>query len=390
MNVPLLDLQAQYKTIKDRVRPLIDEIFETQRFVLGAHGAALEEEIARYCGVPYATGVASGTDALLLSMKALGIGQGDAVITTPFTFFATAGAIVNLGARPIFVDIEAAGFEMDPDALSSFLIKECEYKPTAHATIHRASNLAIKAVLPVHLYGQCAAMDEILEIAGRFNLPVVEDACQAIGASYKGKKAGALGTLGCFSFFPSKNLGGSGDGGMVVTADGNLADRVRLLRGHGARNRYYHDIVGFNSRLDELQAAVLRVKLPYLDGWAKMRREHAVKYAEAFRSVGLLDNVTPPEILPGCSHIFHQYVIRAKQRDALQAFLKEAGIGCEVYYPVSLHEQTCFRDLGYAPEDLPRSGAAAREVLALPIYPELTDEHRDRVVDRIAAFYQKK
>jgi len=387
MNVPLLDLRAQYETIKDRVKPVIDEILETQRFVLGAHGAALEEEIARYCGVPYAIGVASGTDALLLAMKALGVGQGDAVITTPFTFFATAGAIVNLGARPVFVDIEAEGFEIDPEELSSFLARECKYQPAARETIHKASNLTIKAILPVHLYGQCADMDEISAIAGRFNLPVVEDACQAIGASYKGKKAGALGTLGCFSFFPSKNLGGAGDGGMVITADKTHADRVRLLRGHGAHNRYYHDIVGFNSRLDELQAALLRIKLPHLDGWSKTRMEHAEKYAEAFHAAGLLDNVTPPAILPGCSHIFHQYVIRAKQRDKLQAFLKEAGVGCEVYYPVPLHEQACFRNLGYDPEDLPRSCAAAREVLALPVYPELTDEQRGYVVERIAAFY---
>jgi len=387
MNVPLLDLRAQYETIKDRVKPVIDEIFETQRFVLGAHGAALEEEIARYCGVPYAIGVASGTDALLLSLKALGIGQGDAVITTPFTFFATAGAIVNLGARPIFVDIEATGFQIDPEALSSFLETECNYNTAVRATVHKVSNLTIRAVLPVHLYGQCANMDEILAIAGRFNLPVVEDACQAIGADYNGKKAGALGAMGCFSFFPSKNLGGAGDGGMVTTADKDLADRVRLLRGHGAHHRYYHDIVGFNSRLDEVQAAMLRIKLPHLDGWSEARRKHAGKYAEAFRSAGLLDSVTPPVTMPGCSHIFHQYVIRAKQRDELQAFLKEAGVGCEVYYPVSLHEQVCFRNLGYTPEDLPRSSAAAREVLALPVYPELTDEQRGYVVDRIAAFY---
>jgi dTDP-4-amino-4,6-dideoxygalactose transaminase len=367
MNVPLLDLRAQYETIKDKVKPAIDEIFETQRFVLGAHGAALEEEIARYCGVPYAIGVASGTDALLLAMKALGVGRGDAVITTPFTFFATAGAIVNLGARPFFTDIEPAGFEMDPEALLSFLTEECDYNLAARATVHKASNLTIKAILPVHLYGQCVDMDEILAIAGRFNLPVVEDACQAVGADYKGKKTGALGTLGCFSFFPSKNLGGAGDGGMVTTADKDLADRVRLLRGHGAYNRYYHDIVGFNSRLDELQAAALRIKLPHLDDWSEKRMEHAVKYAEAFEAAGLSDNVTPPVILPGRSHIFHQYVVRAKQRDELQAFLKEAGVGCEVYYPVSLHEQACFRDLGYAPEDLPHSSAAA--TTWRPIYP---------------------
>jgi len=387
MNVPMLNLRCQYETIKYKIKPVIDEIFEAQQFVLGAHGAALEEEIARYCDVPYAIGVASGTDSLLLAMKALGVGQGDAVITTPFTFFATAGAIVNLGAHPIFVDIETEGFEIDSEALSSFLTKECTYKTSERAPTHKASNLTIKVILPVHLYGQCADMDKILEIADRFNLPVLEDACQAIGASYKGKKAGTLGTLGCFSFFPSKNLGGAGDGGMVITADKDLAYRVRLLRGHGAHHRYYHDIVGFNSRLDELQAAVLRIKLPYLDDWSKSRCEHARKYTEAFRSAGLLDNVTPPVILPERAHIFHQYVIRAKRRDELQAFLKEAGVGCEVYYPVSLHEQACFKNLGYSPEDLPRSSVASREVLALPVYPELTDEQRSYVVDRIATFY---
>lgn len=390
MNVPLLDLQAQYVTIKDKLRPVIDEIFETQRFVLGAHGAALEEEIARYCGVPYAIGVASGTDALLLSLKALGVGAGDAVITTPFTFFATAGAVVNLGAQPIFVDIEETGFEMNPEALGKFLTEKCSCNQADHKTVHISSGLTIKAILPVHLYGQCADMDEILAIARCYDLPVVEDGCQAIGAVYKDKRAGALGTLGCFSFFPSKNLGGAGDGGMVVTSDKALADRVRLLRGHGAHHRYYHDIVGFNSRLDEIQAAVLRVKLPYLEGWSAARREHAKKYEEAFRAAGLFDMITPPAILPGRSHIFHQYVIRCRQRDALQAFLKESGIGCEIYYPVSLHEQACFRHLGYAPEDMPRSHAATKDVLALPIYPELSDAQRQYVVERISAFYSER
>ena len=390
MDVPLLDLRAQYETIKDEVKSVIDEIFETQRFVLGAHGAALEEEIASCCGVPYAIGVASGTDSLLLAMKALDVGPGDAVITTPFTFFATAGAIVNLGARPIFTDIEAAGFEMDPRALASFLDRECDYDPETGKTIHKASLLVIKAILPVHLYGQCADMDEINAVANARHLPVVEDACQAIGADYRGKKAGALGTLGCFSFFPSKNLGGSGDGGMVITADKTLADRVRLLRGHGAHHRYYHDIVGFNSRLDEIQAAVLRVKLPRLESWSRKRAEHAEKYEKAFAAAGLLDRVTLPAVLPGRTHIFHQYVIRCRERDELQDFLKKSGVGCEVYYPVSLHEQACFQHLGYASEDLPRAHAATREVLALPVYPELADEQRDYVVERIQAFYSSR
>lgn len=390
MNVPLLDLQAQYATIKDKVRAAVDEIFESQRFVLGAQGAALEEEIAKYCGVPYAIGVASGTDALLLSLKALGVGPGDAVITVPFTFFATAGVIVNLGARPIFVDIEKAGFEMDPEQLSTFLTRECAFSSITNKTVHNASQTTIKAILPVHLYGQCADMDEILAIAERYNLPVVEDACQAIGASYKNKKAGAIGTLGCFSFFPSKNLGGAGDGGMVVTSDQKLADRIRLLRLHGMNPKYYHSIVGFNSRLDELQAAILRVKLPYLDSWSAGRNENAKKYEQEFKAAGLLSEITPPAILPQRAHIFHQYVIRCKQRDELQAHLRGAGIGTDVYYPVSLHEQECFRSLEYAPSDMPQSYAASKDVLALPIYPELSDAQRRYVVDSISAFYRGK
>jgi dTDP-4-amino-4,6-dideoxygalactose transaminase len=390
MNVPLLDLQAQYATIKDQVRAAVDEIFESQRFVLGAQGVALEEEIAEYCGVPYAIGVASGTDALLLSLKALGVGPGDAVITVPFTFFATAGVVVNLGARPFFVDIEETGFEMDPEQLAAFLMNECAYNPATRTTVHKTSKSIIKAILPVHLYGQCADMDTILAIAARYDLPVVEDACQAIGATCQNKKAGTMGTLGCFSFFPSKNLGAAGDGGMVITSDKDLADRVRLLRLHGMNPKYYHSIVGFNSRLDELQAAILRVKLPYLDSWSAGRRETAIKYEQAFTAAGLLAEITLPAVLPERMHIFHQYVIRCKQRDALQAHLRAAGIGTDVYYPVSLHEQECFRSLGYAPNDLPRSHAVAQDVLALPVYPELTEEQRRYVVDTITSFYRKK
>jgi dTDP-4-amino-4,6-dideoxygalactose transaminase len=388
MNVPLLDLQAQYATIKDKVRAAVDRVFETQRFVLGAQVSALEEEVAKYCGVPYAVGVASGTDALLLSLKALGVGPGDAVVTVPFTFFATAGTIVNLGARPIFVDIEETGFEMDPRKLSDFFSRECTFSLTTQKTVHKSSNTVVKAIVPVHLYGQCADMDEILTIARRHNVPVVEDACQAIGATYKNRSAGTMGDLGCFSFFPSKNLGGAGDGGMVITSKPELEERVRLLRTHGAHQKYFHSIVGFNSRLDELQAAVLRVKLPYLQQWSNARRENAARYAEDFRAAGLLSQVTPPPVLPDRSHIFHQYVIRAKSRDELQASLKAANIGTEVYYPVSLHEQECFRNLGYGAADLPRSHAASKETLALPVYPELSDVQRRYIVDTIAAFYR--
>jgi dTDP-4-amino-4,6-dideoxygalactose transaminase len=390
MNVPLLDLQAQYATIKDKVRAAVDAVLESQRFILGSQVSALEEEIAKYCGVPFAIGVASGTDALLLSLKALGVGPGDAVITVPFTFFATAGTIVNLGARPIFVDIEETGFEMDPEKLSSFFSRECTFSLTTKKTVHKSSSATIKAIVPVHLYGQCVDMDEILSVAQRHNVPVVEDACQAIGAKYKGRSAGAMGGLGCFSFFPSKNLGGAGDGGMVISSNPQLAEQVRLLRTHGAHQRYFHSIVGFNSRLDEIQAAILRVKLPYLQEWSNARFENAKKYEQDFRAADLLSKVTPPSILPNRSHIFHQYVIRCKMRDELQAFLREKGIGNEIYYPVPLHEQECFHSLGYAAADLPRSHTASKETLALPIYPELSDAQRLYVVDSIAAFYRGK
>jgi len=388
MNVPLLDLRAQHATIKDRVRAAVDDVLVSQRFILGTQVSALEEEIAKFCGVPFAIGVASGTDALLLSLKALGVGPGDAVVTVPFTFFSTAGTIVNLGARPIFVDIEEAGFEMDSGRLSSFFSQECTYSLATHKTVHKSSNTVIKAILPVHLYGQCADMDEILAVAERHNVPVVEDACQAIGAAYRDRNAGTMGDLGCFSFFPSKNLGGAGDGGMVVTSNPDLAERVRLLRTHGSHQKYFHSIVGFNSRLDELQAAILRVKLPYLRQWSNARRENALRYENDFLAAGLLSQITPPSVLPNRSHIFHQYVIRARMRDELTAFLKSAGIGTEIYYPVPLHEQECFRTLGYTANDLPRSHSASKEILALPIYPELSDAQRHCVVDSIAAFYR--
>ena len=390
MNVPLLDLQAQYATIKDKICAAVDGVFESQRFVLGPNVAALEAEIAKYCGVPFAVGVASGTDALLISLKALGVGQGDAVVTVPYTFFATAGVIVNLGARPIFIDIEESGYEMDPGKLSSFLARECSYSLTTRKVVHKSSNTIVKAIVPVHLYGQCADMDEILAVAQRYNLPVVEDACQALSATYKDRYAGAIGDLGCFSFFPSKNLGGAGDGGMIITSNQQLADRVRLLRTHGAHHQYFHDVVGFNSRLDELQAAVLRVKLPYLQAWSQARGENALRYKRDFEAANLLSCVTPPAILANRSHIFHQYVIRCNKRDELREFLTSKGVSTAIYYPVSLHEQECFRFLGYVSGDLPRSHAASKETLALPVYPELSDGQRLHVVSSIASFYKKR
>jgi dTDP-4-amino-4,6-dideoxygalactose transaminase len=389
MNIPLLDLKAQYSLIREDIDNAVRGILESQRFILGPEGAALETEIATLCGVPAGVAVASGTDALLLSLKALGVGRGDAVITVPYTFFATAGAIVNVGARPLFVDIEPVGFNMDPLRLSDLLAGECTYDVTTRQLLHRPTGSTVRAIIPVHLYGQCADMDEILEAAARYNLPVVEDACQAIGAIYRGHRVGSMGDAGCFSFFPSKNLGGAGDGGMVVSKSPELAARVRLLRGHGAEPKYYHQIVGFNSRLDELQAAILRVKLRHLEAWSTARRRNAYIYEEAFAAAELRGVVETPQILPGRDHIYHQYVIRCRRRDELQAYLKERGIGTEIYYPVALHEQECFRALGYQPRDCPNAHAAAGSTLALPIFPELKPAQIECVVSAIADFYRQ-
>ncbi len=387
MRVPLLDLKAQYATIRDDVRNALDEVFENQKFVLGPNVEALEREIAGLCGLPYAIGVASGTDALLLSLRALGVGPTSSVVTVPYTFFATAGAIANLGARPLFVDINPEDFCMDPGQLALLLRNECTYNHSSQQLIHKTSGSRVRAVLPVHLYGQCADMDEITSLARRYSIPVIEDSCQALGARYKGRFAGSLGDCGCISFFPSKNLGGAGDGGMVVTSDRDLAERIRLLRTHGGEKKYYHSIVGYNSRLDEVQAAVLRAKLRHLQKWNGDRAGNAMAYEADFKSAGLAPFVKTPAVLPGRDHIFHQYVIRVPRRDELRSHLATQGIGTEVYYPCSLHEQACFRHLGYESSDFPRSRQAAQETLALPVYPELTSEQRLSVVNAIANFY---
>jgi dTDP-4-amino-4,6-dideoxygalactose transaminase len=331
--------------------------------------------------------VASGSDALLLSLRALGVGPGDSVITVPFTFFATVGAIVHLGARPLFVDIEGEGYGMDSEQLALLLERDCTVNQATHQVVHRSTNSSVKAVIPVHLYGQCADMDEIQGVAQRYRLPIVEDSCQAIGARYRDKAAGGLGDLGCFSFFPSKNLGGAGDGGMVVTRSKDLAQQVRLLRGHGAQPKYFHSVVGYNSRLDELQAAVLRVKLVNLDHWIESRRQNAAEYDELFRAAGLLTKIAVPPIKRHRTHTFHQYVIRAADRDHLRTFLQSHGIGTEIYYPLPLHQQECFRYLGYDSASFPRSRSAATQALALPVYPELTADQRSYVVRTIAEFY---
>lgn len=366
MKVPLVDLKAEYSSIREEIDSAIKEVLEAQTFILGPKVEELEEKIAKYCNVKHAIGVASGTDALLLSLMAVGIGQGDEVITTPFTFFATAGSIYRLKAKPVFVDIDLRTYNIDPS-----LIEEKITKKT-------------KAIIPVHLYGQCADMDSILEIAKKHNLYVIEDSAQAIGAKYKGRNAGSMGDLGCLSFFPTKNLGGYGDGGMVLTNDDDLARKVKMLRVHGSEVKYYHSTVGINSRLDAIQAAVLLVKLKYLDEWNESRRQNAKFYNLAFDG----SNVITPYEESHNYHIYHQYVIRIKERDIVRKRLQEMGIGTEVYYPLPLHLQSCFSELGYKEGDLPNSELSAKEVLALPIYPKLTREQQQYVANSIRELVQ--
>lgn len=361
MQVPLLDLKAQYAKIKNDVLASIGEVLDSQICIGGPKVAELERQIAAISDCKFAVGVSSGTDALLVSLMSFGIGSGDEVITTPFTFFATAGCIARLGAKPVFVDIDAKTYNINPS-----LIKKAVTKKT-------------KAVMPVHLYGQMADMDSIMDIAKRHSLYVIEDAAQAIGSTYKGKKAGSIGTCGCFSFFPSKNLGGIGDGGMVVTNDENLAAKMKIMRHHGQGSTYYYDFVGGNFRLDPIQAAALLVKLPYLDEWSAARRRNAEYYNKKFAGTAVIT----PYINPDCVTIYNQYVIRVPNRDKLMEHLKKNNIGCAIYYPMPLHLQKCFEYLGYKKGDFPESEKAANEVLALPVYPELTDQMKDYVVGAV-------
>ncbi len=364
MNVPLLDLKAQYATIKDDVMQAVSEVFASQYFIMGPVVAAFEKDCAAYTGAPHALGVSSGTDALLLALMALGMGPGDEVITTPYTFFATAGCIARLGATPVFVDIE-------PDT----------YNINA-ALIDKAITPRTKAIIPVHLFGQCADMDAILSIAARHNLSVIEDAAQAIGARYKERQAGTMGTAGCFSFFPSKNLGGAGDGGLITTADTVLFERMKIMRVHGMEPKYYHHVIGGNFRLDALQAAVLQVKLPHLNAWHEGRRRNAQVYDAAFAGC---PQIVTPAVKPERYMIYNQYVVRVPKRDAVLAALRAAQIGVEVYYPVALHQQECFAYLGHAPGAFPEAERAAAETLALPIYPELSAAQQQHVADTLLA-----
>jgi dTDP-4-amino-4,6-dideoxygalactose transaminase len=385
-NVPLLDLKAQFAQIRPEVMAVIEQVCASQHFILGEHVRAFEEEAARYCGVSAGIGVSSGTDALLLALMALGVGAGDEVITSPFTFFATAGIIARLGARPVFVDIDRDTFNISPDAVRTFIDGQCDVQ--RGALINRATGGRIKALMPVHLYGQSAEMEPLMDISRRHGLRVVEDAAQAIGTEYRdGRRAGSIGDIGCFSFFPSKNLGAFGDAGLCSTSDPDLAERMRVLRVHGGKPKYFHALIGGNFRIDELQAAVLRVKLKYLDGWTSARQANAAIYDAAFSAARLHAAVTTPKAVTGDRHIFNQYVVRVRDRDALKKFLGEHTVGTEIYYPVPLHLQECFAYLGHKPGDFPESERAAAETLALPIYPELERHQLEYVVARVAEFY---
>jgi dTDP-4-amino-4,6-dideoxygalactose transaminase len=375
MRVPLLDLKAQYQTIRTDAERALAEVFADQHFVLGPAVQRFENEMKAYTGATHAIGVASGSDALLLALMALDAGPGDAVVTTPFTFFATAGSIVRTGARLVFADIDPATFNIAPDA--------------AAAALAEAARAARRTLLmPVHLYGRVAPMAQLSAVAARHGAPIVEDAAQAVGARNAGRMAGTFGAFGALSFFPSKNLGAAGDAGMVLCGDDQLAERLRMLRTHGSVRRYFHERVGINSRLDALQAALLSVKLPHLERWNEGRRERAAAYSRRFREVGVeAGPVRVPDPADG-EHVFHQYVIRAERRDQLRDRLTKAGIETQVYYPVPLHRQPCFEPLGFRAGEFPHSEQASRECLALPIYPELGDDPLDYVVETIAAFYR--
>ena len=395
MRVPLLDLSGQYRVLAEPIRRELDEILASQSFILGPKVEEFERALAQYCGVQHAIGASSGTDALLAILMALGIGPGDAVVTTAYTFFATGGCIARVGATPVFVDIDPATFNISPLAIADFLESRCQRN--AQGQLIEAGGRIVRAIIPVHLFGLCCEMDAINASAERFQLTVIEDAAQAIGAEYPAKdgrarQAGTMSAAGSFSFYPSKNLGAVGDAGMIVCDDAGLAERFRIFRQHGMEPRYFHHEIGGNFRIDAIQAAILKVKLPYLNGWSAARRTAADFYREEFTGRGLTNRITlpaEPYRARGLTnhHIYHQYVIRTPERDALQKHLTERGIGSAIYYPHGLHEQKCFAHLGYRAGDLPETERAARETLALPVYPELTPEMQRAVVDAIAEFF---
>lgn len=363
--VPLIDFSEQYQKIRAELQGAVSEVFSTQQFILKDRVPHLEEAVAKKVGAPYAIGVASGSDALYLALVALGVGAGDEVITTPFTFFATAGAISRTGAKPIFVDVDAKTFNLDPQL------------------IEKAITPKTKAIIPVHLFGLPCEMDEILAIAKKHSLKVIEDAAQSFGASYKGRQTGSIGDAGCYSFFPTKNLGGAGDGGMVVVRDEAVADRIRILRVHGSRKKYIHEIIGINSRLDELQAAVVSVKMKYIDEWNASRQKSAAEYTQGLAGLPIQCPVCPK----GYVHTYHLYSIVTNRRDELSKHLTREGVGNAVYYPLPLHRQPCYLDLGYKDGDLPVSERLSREILSLPMFPELKEADLRRVIGAIRSFF---
>lgn len=369
MKVPLLDLSEQNQLLRPEIEAALGRVLDTNGFILGSEVAALEKELAEYCGVKHAIGCASGSDALLLALMALDVGQDDEVITTPYSFFATASAVTRLGAKPVFVDIDPKTYNLDVSQIESLITEKT------------------KAIQPVHLYGQCADMEDLRKISAKYGVPLVEDAAQAIGSEENGRRAGAMSDIGCFSFYPSKNLGAMGDAGFMTTGDDELAHKLLALRVHGSFERYYHKWVGLNSRLDGFQGAVLRVKLPHLDAWTEKRQANAAYYRQLFTDAGLTEQIALPFERENVRHIYNQFVIRVPdRRDELKQFLAENEIGTDVYYPVSLHRQECFAYLGYREGDFPESEKASRETLALPIYPELRTEQQEFVVEKIAEF----
>lgn len=368
MKVDLLDLKVQYKNIEKEIDKAIKEVLEGTHFIMGPNVKELEKEIAEFTGVKHAIAVANGTDALMLSLKALGIKEGDEVITTPYTFFASAETTSVLGAVPIFVDIEKDTLCIDPEKIEEKITDKT------------------KAIIPVHIFGQMCNMDKIMEIANKYNIPVIEDACQAIGSEYRGRKAGSIGKLGTYSFFPTKNLGGYGDGGMIVTNDDELAEKIKMLRVHGSRKKYHHEMIGYNSRLDEMQAAILRVKFRYLNEWNNLRYKNAKVYSELLKDL----NITLPYEREDCKHIYHQYCIRVDKRDELAKYLSENGVSTAIYYPISVHLLEVYKELGGKEGDYPVTEEACRKAIALPMFPELTREQQEYVVEKVKEFYKAK
>ena len=390
--IPIIDLRAQYRQIRDEVRQAIDEVNESQQFILGPAVKRFEKQMAAYLRCTHAVGVASGSDALLLALMALGIGPGDSVITTTFTFFSTVSSIVRLGAKPLFVDIDADTYLLSVDGLGKLL--EARGRPRDGQTVDLETGLRIRALLPVHLFGQCCAMNELTALARKYHFQIVEDVAQACGARAsvgdKERFAGTIGALGCFSFFPTKTLGGFGDGGLIATHDAEVAEKLEMLRMHGERAKYHHEEIGINSRLDSLQAAVLSVKQKYIEEWCEQRIQRAETYRRLIDESELVGKrlIGIPPLSKDKSHVFNNYVIRATRRDELKQFLAEQGIQSAIYYPLPLHLQNCFASLGYKPGDFPQAERAASQVLALPLYPELTRQQQELIVDKILAFYR--